>query len=90
MGNRAQPQPPQGIVLLLPDFGGFLVPQLAACAFVDLHLLRRALVEPPPEGARRSIAVVEIIAHLLADAIHNLLQLANLALLGGVFVEKNS
>lgn len=39
VGNRAEAQPPQGIVLLFPNlFGSFLF-QLAAGAFVYLHFL---------------------------------------------------
>ena len=49
VGNRAETEAAEGVVLLLPDlFGSFLF-QFAAGALVDLNLLRCAFVEPPPQ-----------------------------------------
>ena len=79
VGDGAQAQATQGGVFLVPDFGRLLVFQLAAGALVDLHLRGGALVETPPVGTRRAVAVGEVGAHLLAHAIDDLLQLAHFA-----------
>ena len=49
VGNRPEPQPPQGFVLLFPDCRVCFLLQLAAGALVNLHLLLGALQKPPPE-----------------------------------------
>ena len=53
-GDGAQAQAAQGVVLALPRLRRLLAIQLAAGALICLHLLKRALVEPPPVGARRA------------------------------------
>ena len=55
IGDCAQAEAAEGFVLGFPGVGRGLVLELAAGALVNLHLLRRALVEPPPERARRPV-----------------------------------
>ena len=49
IGDCAQADATEGFVLRFPSLGRGLVFELAAGALVDLNLLRRALVEPPPQ-----------------------------------------
>ena len=52
--DGARHEAAEGVVLALPLLRRLLALQLAAGALIYLHLLKRALVEPPPVGARRA------------------------------------
>ena len=64
VGDGAEADAAEFVVLPLPDFFRLLALQLAADALVYLHLPRRALVEPPPERTRRAVAVPEVLVSL--------------------------